>query len=258
MNKYIRAFGILSILCFSFYYTEKIALFMQKKDPIYETIMTLKSEYETSSLDAYIYDDYIIPGVVGKEVNVLESFRNMKYDGAFQADDLVFNEVIPEITLQDHKDKIIEQGNKIHQAVALLTQDEQLITYLEEMGVSYAVLTTKDNVNTHREHGIKVNYDISNYEEVEEILKENKENTDLCYINPNYEDFCKSVSKTLIKETLSLSKSNFPRKYSQVASGNIIYLENHLGLQYLKLLLEQIRYKGLEIIPLTELVSESL
>ena len=257
MNKYIRAFGILSILCFSFYYTEKIALFMQQKDPIYETIMSMKSDFEMNSLDAYIYDDYIIPGVVGKEVNVLESFRNMKYDGAFQADDLVFNEVVPEISLQDHKDKIIEQGNKIHQAVALITQDEQLITYLEEMGVSYAVLTTKDNVNTHREYGIKVNYDISNYQEVEKILKENKENNELCYIKPNYEEFCKNVSKTLVKETLSLSKSNFPRLYSQVSSGNILYLENNLGLQYLKLLLEQIRYKGLEVIALSELVSEN-
>ena len=102
MNKYVRAFGILAILCFSFYYTEKIALFMQKKDPIYETIMTLKSDYEITSLHAYIYDNYIIPGVVGKEVNVLESFRNMKYDGVFQEDALVFNEVAPEITLQDH------------------------------------------------------------------------------------------------------------------------------------------------------------
>ena len=258
MNKYIRAFGILSILCFSFYYTEKIALFMQKKDPIYETIMTLKSEYETNSLNAYIYDNYIIPGVVGKEVNVEESFRNMKYDGAFQEEDLVFNEILPEISLQNNKDKIIEQGNKVHQAVALITQDEQLITYLEEMGVSYAVLTTQDTVNTHREHGIKVNYDISNYQNVEKILKENKENNDLCYISPNHEEFCKSTGKKLIKETISLSKSNFPRKYSQIASGSIIYLENNLGLQYLKLLLEQIRYKGLEVITLTELVSESI
>ena len=254
---FLIIFIIGTVLCFK-YLPREIALFMQKKDPIYETIMTLKSDYEITSLNAYIYDNYIIPGVVGKEVNVLESFRNMKYDGVFQEDALVFNEVAPEITLQDHKDKIIEQGNKIHQAVALITQDEQLITYLEEMGISYAVLTTTENVNIHREHGIKVNYDISHYQEVEKILKENKEDNDLCYIRPNHEEFCKSVSKTLIKETLSLSKSDFPRKYSQVASGNILYLENNLGLQYLKLLLEQIRYKGLKIIPLNELVSEGV
>ena len=76
MNKYIRAFGILSILCFSFYYTEKIALFMQQKDPIYETIETVKKDYETSSVNGIIYDEYIIPGIIGKEVNVMESFQN--------------------------------------------------------------------------------------------------------------------------------------------------------------------------------------
>ena len=258
MNKYLRVFGILSILCFSFYYTEKIALFMQKKDPIYETIEALKNEYEVESVDAVIYDEYIIPGVVGKRVNVEESFRNMKYLDAFDETKLVFNEIYPNISLNQNKDKIIEQGNKIHQAVSLITKDEQLITYLEEMGINYAVLTTKDTVDSHREYGTKINYDFTNYKEVEKKLKENKEQNDLCFITPNKQDFCTSQGKTLIKETISLNKSNFSKNYSQITSGNILYLEDNLGIAYLKVLLDQIRYKGLEILPLAELIQESI
>ena len=134
MNKYLRVFGILCILCFSFYYTEKIALFMQKKDPIYETILNLKDDYEVESVNATIHEEYIIPGVIGKEVNVEESFRSMKYLGAFSESNLVFDEIVPEISISQNKDKIIAQGNKIHQAVAFITKDEQLIAYLEEMG----------------------------------------------------------------------------------------------------------------------------
>lgn len=257
MNKYIRIFGILSILCFSFYYTEKIALFMQQKDPIYETILTLKNDYETEAVNAYVYNDYIIPGVTGKTVNVEESFRNMKYYGVFNEANLVYNEVTPEVTLKENKDKIIKQGNKIHQAVSLITKDEQLRTYLEEMGIPYAFLTTKDNVNQNYPHGLKINYDFTNYEEVEKKLKDLKETNDLCFITPNQKEFCQSKNKTMIEETISLNKSDFVKKYNQVASGNIIYLEDNLGLPYLKLLLEQIRYKGLEIISLNDLIKES-
>mgnify|MGYP001623117049 CR=1 FL=1 len=257
MNKYLRVFGILSILCFSFYYTEKIALFMQKKDPIYETILSLKDDYEVESVNATINEEYIIPGVIGKEVNVEESFRSMKYLGAFSESNLVFNEIVPEVSISQNKDKIIAQGNKIHQAVALITKDEQIVTYLEEMGIPYAVLTTKETVHYKREHGVKINYDFTNYDEVENLLKKQKENNDLCYITENHKDFCKQKNKTLIEETFILSKSNFPSRYNQVNSGSIVYLEDNLGINYLKVLLDQIRYKGLEIVSISSLISES-
>ncbi len=257
MNKYIRIFGILSILCFSFYYTEKIALFMQKKDPIYETILTLKSDYEQEAIDAYVYNDYIIPGVMGKTVNVEESFRNMKYYGAFNESNLVYNEVTPEVSFSQNKDKIIEQGNKIHQAVALITKDKQIVTYLEEMGIPYALLTTLNNVNSNYPHSIKINYDFANYQELEKKLKEMKETNDLCFITPDKKDFCQKNNKTMIKETISLNKSDFPKKYNQIASGNIIYLEDNLGISYTKLLLEQIRYKGLDVVSILDLIKES-
>ncbi len=256
MNKYIRAFGILSILCFSFYYTEKIALFMQQKDPIYETIETVKKDYETSSVNGIIYDEYIIPGIIGKEVNVMESFQNMKYIGAFEENELVFNEIYPTISLADNKDKIIEKGNSKKQAISFITADEQLITYLEEMGIPYAVLTTKDTVETKREYGLKINNDYSNYQAVEKALKKGEENTDLCYVGNNQKDFCISKGKTLVKETYTLSKSNFTSKYKEISSGSIVYLQDNLGLEYLKILITQIQYQGLEIIPLTDLISE--
>ena len=63
--------------------------------------------------------------------------------------------------------------------------------------------------------------------------------------------------QTLIEETLILSKSNFPSHYNQVNSGSILYLEENLGIKYLKVLLDQIRYKGLEIVSISSLISES-
>ena len=52
MNKYLRIAGILSVLCFSFYFTEQAALFMRSQDPLYESIVAVKEEYKEESINA--------------------------------------------------------------------------------------------------------------------------------------------------------------------------------------------------------------
>ena len=75
MNKALKSFGVIVLLCFSFYYTHQFALLMQKKNPIYQNILVLKEEASLKSIDATIIGDYIIPGLEGREVNVLKSFQ---------------------------------------------------------------------------------------------------------------------------------------------------------------------------------------
>ena len=113
MNKYFKAFGLLSILCFSFFYTEKIAKFMQSKDPLYVSIMTVKDDYHEDAVDAVIDNNYIVPGLIGMEVNVDKSFQNMQDYGYFVENDLVFDEVIPTVSLSNHLDKIVKKGNAL-------------------------------------------------------------------------------------------------------------------------------------------------
>lgn len=256
MNKYLRIAGILSILCFSFYFTEQAALFMRRQDPLYETILAVEEEYKEESVDAIIEDEYIIPGYSGIAINVDKSFQNMKYLGYYQASSLVFDEMKPTISVSENKDKIIQKGNPLKQSVAMILKDEMLIAYLEEMGIPYSVLTTKETVDFHRAYGTKINYDFANYSEVEKTLKKNKENNDLCFITKNHKEFCQEQKKTLIEESLSITKNNFSKVYNGVTSGQIIYVEN-LELSNFKLLLETIQFKGLQVIPLQDLISES-
>jgi len=257
MNKYIRYFGMIAILCFSFYCAEQTALFMQKKDPLYESIAAVSDDYNVTSVDAIIDNDYIIPGLVGLKVNKEKSFQNMKYEGAFQTSKLIFEEIKPMISIDQNLDKIINQGNVSKQAISLIVQDDNLIHYLEEMNIPYAVLVTEENVTTHYAYGTKINYDFKNYDTVEKKLKANKENNELCFITEKHEDFCKQKKKRLIEETYILTKNNFASLYNKVASGNIIYLQNNLGISNLKLLLSKIYFKGLNIISLNDMISES-
>jgi len=257
MNKYLKLFGILSLLCFSFYYTEQIAMFMQSKDPIYESIKAIEEEYRIDFVNANILNDTIIPGVYGQTVNIEKSFQNMKKIGFFREDALVFDESKPEVSLDEHKEKIIERGNPLKGGVSFILEEESLILYFEEMGLPYSVLTTQDTVNKKRNNGIKINATTRNYEEIEKTLKSKKENSFYCFLGVMEEDFCKSKEKLLIKETLRITKSNFLKTYNKFSSGSILYIEKDIGISNLKLLIESVIFRGLNIMSLDELLSES-
>lgn len=257
MNKYFKAFGLISILCFSFFYTEKIAKFMQSKDPLYVSIMTVKDDYHKDAVDAVIENNYIIPGLTGVEVNVDKSFQNMQDYGYFVESDLVFDEITPTVSLSNHRDKIVKKGNALKNSVALIVKEESLITYLEEMGIFYNVLVTTDNVERQYAHGLKINYDFEHYDEVEKSLKNNKESNSLCFVTGGNQELCKQKKKVLVEESLLIQKSNLSSLYKSIATGDIIYLDDNLGITNLKLLISQIQFKGLNIVYLSDLLSEA-
>jgi len=130
-------------MLFSFYYTEKIALLMRQKDPIYETIEDVVSTSNTNYVNAIIDDKTIIPGMNGLAVNVDKSFQKMKSFGAFNKYYLIFDQVKPEISLEDHKDKMITNGNSKKRMVSfILEENENIAKYLKENNIE--VLTIKD------------------------------------------------------------------------------------------------------------------
>ena len=256
MNKYLRAFGLVTILCFTFYYTEHIAKFMRSKDPIYETIEEFAKDYQINSVNAIINGDMIIPGLVGREVNLEKSFRNMKNNGYFNEADFVYEEIKPIISLEENKDKIIQQGNSEKHAVSFILENAIHSDYFEQMKIFYAILTTKENKNFNYLYGTKINIDKNNYEETEKYLKSKKENNNLCYVS-NSEELCQQNGKLRIKETYVLNNSNFLKKYRFVESGDIIFLSKNLSLSHLQILMQQIYFKGYDILPINTLISEA-
>lgn len=253
MNKYIKYIGMVSLLCFSFYYTEQLALFMQKKDPIYESILVLKEEYEVKSINAIIEDNYIIPGLMGQQVDVNKSFQNMKNVGFFTEQKLIFEQTEPNISVKEHQDKIIKQGNSSKNAISFIVTDEKIIDYFEEMGIFYTELTTKENMKKHRKYGSKLNNDSTNYKIVEKYLKESSNISKYCYYS---EDFCQKNKKQTIEETVRINNSNFVETYRKIQSGYIIYLQDNFEITNLKILLNKIYFQGLTITSLDNLLSE--
>lgn len=257
MNKYLRVLGIFSLLCFSFYYTEQIAKFMQSKDPIYESIRALEGDYEEDFVNAVIREDTIIPGLYGQRVNLEKSFQKMKNYGFFKEEALVFDETKPDISLEENKDKIIKRGNSLKYAVTFLLNDEKMILYFEELGLPYAVLTTKENVDKVRVNGTKINADKANYEEVEKQLKLQNARNEYCFLGNFDSPFCQAKQKLSIQESLKIHKSNFVQNYNKVQGGDIIFLDGEIDIKNLKVFLESILFRGLDIISLESMLKET-
>mgnify|MGYP004731941551 FL=1 len=87
MNKkgYFRVIGILGIAAFSFFYTEKIANLTLDKNELYQSIKREASNYNEEYINAFIEDDKIVPGLNGKNVNIKNSFYNIKNLNIFNA-----------------------------------------------------------------------------------------------------------------------------------------------------------------------------
>ena len=119
MKRFFQILGICSILVFSFYYTDKIALIVQEKNPILQEIKSKENELLIDSKDATVVNNFIIPGIKGSKVNVEKSFNKMKSLNAFNEYYLVYDDVKPSISIEDNKDKIIIKNKQLDDVVEL-------------------------------------------------------------------------------------------------------------------------------------------
>ncbi len=244
-------------MLFSFYYTEKIALFMRKSDPIYETIEDVSNSTNVDYVNAIIKEDTIIPGVNGLEVNAEKSFQKMKSFGAFNKYYLIFDQVKPEVSLEDNKDKIIMEGNASKKSVAIiLSNKKEFIDYFQKNQIEASLLVTKDTLK--RDSTLEqINNDSKYMKETDNLLDSLHQNKKICIVNNYNKDTCLKDRKYLVKPSLNLNRSNLANIKGKIQSGSIIFIEETAKLEDIKIVLNQINYKGLTILPLSKLILET-
>ena len=258
MRKYYQYLGLALIMVFSFYYTEKIALIVLNKNPLMQSINEEKKYYEEEFVNAEIKGDYIIPGINGLVVNTRESFYNMQEIDAFNHYYLVFEQVNPDISLEDNKDKIIKQGNKRQKKVSLVLEKNNLVSdYLQENQYRASILV---NVSTYEENNYfeVINNEVSSFESLENILNLNKENKHICVVNDGNYDICLEHKNYLVEPTLTLDSTNYIDVKNELDSGCIIFITSKARLSDVKLLLKEIKYKNYDVVFLSDLISESI
>ena len=257
MKKYLKYIFVTSIILFSFYFTEKTAIIKRNNDPILQIIRDYSKDNNIEAINAKIEDNYIIPGMYGKRVNEVKSLIKMKSDGVFNSLFLCFDDVKPQITLDDNKDKIIKKGNELKQGISLILENDEsnITTYLISNKINSSILINKDTFNTNP-YFEQINNDFNNYNEVEKLLNKNKINNNICILNRNNKELCIRNKKYIIEPTYILKSNNLVSIKNKITSGDIILIKDNVSIDDLDYLINYIKSRGLKVLKLSELIKE--
>jgi len=256
MKKIFEYLGVFAVLIFSFFYAEKVALIVQSKNPLMEEINTKKEDLKTLHVNALIQGEYIIPGSNGLEIDSLKSFRNMQEFGIFNEYYLVYNQVKPDISLTNNKDKIIKNTNK--NAVSLVFESiGELSNYASNHKINVLINSKNYNVNNNCEL-INASNTKEEFSNLEALLNKNKRNNHICLLNDKNLEICKKYGNYLAEASLSLNSTNIAEIKRNLKKGIIILIKDNARLIDLEILIKEISYKGMDIIFLSKLLSEDL
>lgn len=221
MNKYIKVLGIFVLMIFSFYYTEKVALYVQNNTPLKKEIISYKEKNSINFVNAQIDGDYIVPGINGLEVNVDKSYDKMKSYNVFSENNLIYDQITPEVSVTNYKNKIIKSGNVNKNAVSIiLSKNNKNIKYFKENNIVYDLLT-------------KTNYCIK-----------------------SHFSSCSKTGKQVVEPTINFTNLLFLKQLKNITKGCIIYIDDDLAVEYIRILINYIKYNNLNILNLNNHLSE--
>lgn len=256
MRKYYQYFGLALIMVFSFYYTEQISRLVMNKNPLMVTIHENADDYMVEAVSAVIDGEYITPGITGQKVNERESFYKMQSGEVFNKYFLVFDKIQPDLSLKDNKDKLIRHGNyKLNKVSFILEEENNIINYFKTNNISASLLVELDSYkkNSYFE---AINNEIEGFKSLENNLNLNKENKHICVVNDLNKKLCMKAKNYLVEPELKLNTTNLLDIKKNIDNGSIIYINSDAKLEDVIYLIKEVKYKGLEIVKLSELISE--
>ena len=263
MKNIIKTISLLSLVCFSFFYTDKVINMINKKDPLMIKIETIKEKYEVKPVNAVLNEDTIVPGISGKEIDVLKSYEEMKLSGIFREELLVYKSLYPSSLLSSNKDKYIIKGNNDKNKVALLLilniKDIEKIT-----NNNLTLFLNHKDINIENINKLKTN-EIYTYGNNGIYTKESltSDNSIINRISNNTSKYCLSKEKN--KSLLEVCSQNnmytilpniigdYEDIKKEITNGSIILLNSPNNLN---IIIKYINSKGYQITPLSNLLKE--
>lgn len=277
VKKIFQIIGFISLVCFSFFYTNKINMVIKESDDLLKQIDEMKNQYEIKSIDAEIIGNDIIPGVSGSSVDVLKSYDKMKKLNIFNSNLLVYENIKPNISVNKVYNKYIVSGNK--------NKKEVSIVFLLEDNKVEDILQILNKYNIKSNFFIDINWIENNNENITKLINDghivgsletnksselnwintiiskiNNQNITFCYNESKNNDFlniCKlNTSYTITPSIQAFDKPIIEIK-KNIQNGSIISLKiNDKTIDELALIIEYINSKGYEIVSLSKLIEE--
>ncbi len=276
LKRIFEIIGFISLVCFSFFYTNEISNVIKENDDLLIQIKDNENLYNVKAIDAVILDDTIIPGVSGKKVSVDKSYNNMKKYNTFNENLLVYDKVKPNVSVNKVYDKYIISGNKSITNITLtfvLYSDsniDNIINILNKNDIKATFFVDMDYFDSNNEiisYLIKNNHTIGflnsskgniNYMSAV-VSKINNQKYLFCFNDLKNSEFLKICS---LNNNYSISSNVIDKDYyinvkKNLTNGSILTfkvsskLDNELGL-----IINYVKQKGFKIINMPELINE--
>ena len=277
MKETIKMIGLITLICFSFFYTDKVINVINEQDPIMIKINEVKDKYNIPSINATTTKDTIIPGINGQEVDVEKSYNNMREIGIFKSNLLIYKEISPEITLSENYDKYIISGNnKINNVSIVMTITSSNINKLSELNNQNLNLFIDNDTLTKNLSNIKKLQNTSiypygnngTYEEdiltiSNNLLDKNVNNKPLYCLatikNSQTLKKCQNKKMHTIIPSINGENNAYNVIKNNIKNGSIIYLKtDSKTLEELNEIINYITSKGYHIVSLEKLLSENI
>lgn len=279
LKKFFSFVGALSLICFSFYYTDSAVDIVKRNDPIMKQIKSVVANYEQDSKDAVLINNNIIPGVNGIKVDIDKSYEKMKKYGSFDESLLVFEEVSPVITTNNNYDKFIVGGNGNEQKISLIfklnttSYIDTILDNLKNKNVKVTFFVNQDLLDNDVDilekiylngHELELLDKEYNPRDVKKINKNVKaligEKLKYCYSESDNQELINNCKKNKMHSIIpNIITSSFPYNdiKNTVTSGSIISVNNDINtIRELSSILNYLNQKGYKMFLLSDLLKE--
>lgn len=255
MKNVLNVILTLSLVYFSFYYTNLVLDYIKSKDQIMISIKNNQERYKKEPINATIIDNTIIPGISGLEVDINESYLNMKRLNKYIETLLIFKTIKPDISISNNQDKIIISGNKTLNNISILFK-------IDDINILKNIIKNKDLENISfiiSNNFLKENYDyLKTLNNHNLVIKETNYNTyldiiDYCYTTSN--NNCLSINKLTIKP-IFITSDYYYNTNKLIDNGSIIsYNINNKNINDILVVINYIKSRY-NIVSLDEMLKE--
>lgn len=254
--KYYKYFFVLLLIVSSFYFTDKLMIYIDNKKPLMQSIKSKANDYESVFVNSVIENNTIIPGIKGRVVNYKKSLLQMEDFGAFNDKFLVYDYIAPDVSIENNKDKIIIKGNSKKRSISLILEpNASLEKYLEDNRINYDLLSTIDSDFSLKREYLNGYKSLDSFKDLESILNRGKFNTKICLMGYSNYEYCLKKEHYLVKSSLD-TNILINDLLNKISSGDIILIYDSFSLENLKLVLSEIKRQDLSIVYLSELIDE--
>ncbi len=269
IKKIFGYIGVISLMAFSFYYTNKIALFMNKEDKLMKEINAHALKYNKECTEGYITDAGVVLGVSGKVVDENLSYSVMTTTG-FDASLIEYTESPCVVSKQNNIDDYIIGGNESKNSVSLIIDVstgkniEKLVSISKSKRSYVSILVDYNYYKNNTEYINKLinnNYDIlykGNDETEIKTLKNSLKSELFCVYtdDENLKELCTKNKVNTLKVNKNFNKEYLSNIKSDVKKGDFIILKESVNLvNEFGVIINYIKSRGLDVVTVTKHLS---